>query len=401
MIRPNTRRSRLPGLSAAAGILMALSGGCSDPTPEAGFTEVRSTDATPRRVDPSLTTGQRLGQERVQPARKAQSAPLLDYTLPVGWSDLGPSGQRIVDLRPAGEPEAECYLSFLQGDGGGLAANVARWYSQMGQPAPTPEDLDGLERRDFFAGQAYVVDVEGAFTAMGAPEPRPGYRMLGLIVPGARYTLFAKFTGPAEVVELERNRFFEWADSILPRPPEEPVHDEVHYPGDGHDHSPEDFDSPEDSDSAGITGTTEGSGGGYSWSAPASWSVQGPRPMRVVSFMAGPSTECYITVLGGDGGGLVSNLDRWNRQLGGPGIDGNAVALLPTTEVLGSSVPVLEVSGTYTGMDGQSRPDHTLLGVAQIGSTESLFVKMIGPRDEVEAARSGFFSFCESLEATP
>lgn len=397
MTRPNIRRFRTPELAGAAGIFMALAAGCSEPNPEAAFTEVRSSDSTPRRVDPSLTTGQRLGHERVEPARKAESAPLLDYTLPVGWSDLGPSGQRIVDLRPAGEPEAECYLSFLQGDGGGLAANVARWYSQMGQPAPTPEDLDGLERRDFFAGQAYVVDVEGAFTAMGASEARPGYRMLGLIVPGARYTLFAKFTGPSEVVDLERNRFFEWADSILPRSPEAPADDEVHYPGDGHDHSPEDFDTPEDPD---YSDSSEGSAGGYSWSAPASWSMQGPRPMRVVSFSAGPSTECYITVLGGDGGGLVSNLDRWSRQLGGPGIGGNEVALLPTTEVLGSSVPVLEVSGTYTGMDGQSRPDHTLLGVAQIGSNESLFVKMIGPRDEVDAARAGFFSFCESLEAT-
>ncbi|HLU40356.1 MAG TPA: hypothetical protein VK081_13305, partial [Planctomycetota bacterium] len=67
-------------------------------------------------------------------ARQAQQAASQDssfvHELPTGWTRMAPSAMRLVNLRVAGDPRAECYLTSLPGAAGGLLDNVNRWRSQ-------------------------------------------------------------------------------------------------------------------------------------------------------------------------------------------------------------------------------------------------------------------------------
>jgi hypothetical protein len=121
--------------------------------------------------------------------------------------------------------------------------------------------------------------------------------------------------------------------------------------------------------------------------------------MRLVSFEVGPEgrTECYVTVLGGDGGGLVANINRWRTQVGLEPWSEADIDGLESVEVLGREVPIVEVAGEYSGMEGGSEAGFAILGlVCELGD-RSVFIKMVGPREDVEAERESFVAFARSL----
>ena len=66
--------------------------------------------------------------------------------------------------------------------------------------------------------------------------------------------------------------------------------------------------------------------------------------------------------------------------------------------MLGRDARVVEVSGTYSGMDEVVHKDWTLLGAICELDDAMVFVKMLGPAERVAAAREGFLAFCGSIE---
>jgi len=119
--------------------------------------------------------------------------------------------------------------------------------------------------------------------------------------------------------------------------------------------------------------------------------------MRLVTLTpeGNTSTECYVTILRVSD--TLMNFNRWRGQMGQPPIDAAGMAALETVEVMGESVPLLAVKGTFTGMGEADNAGQMLLGVARTLGSQSVFVKMIGPAAEVEAHKAGFVAFCESL----
>jgi hypothetical protein len=311
-------------------------------------------------VKPGATPRERFSApERAAP--EPASDDLIDYTLPEGWTALAATSERYVNLRPAGDPEASCTLSFLPGSGGGLVDNVNRWRAQLEQP-PFP----------LFGRVATIVEAEGTFRGMGQGAPRAGFKLLGLLVCEPGGSLFLKFTGPSGLVDQERERFFALSTSLRIT--------EQHGPNDGHDH-----------------GSDAAPEARLRWNAPEGWTLGAPRFGREVTFALEDGAECYVTRLAGDGGGLKPNLDRWAGQVGQEALDEAALAALERVAMLGQSVPLLEVAGDLTGMDGVTREDQALLGVACIRPGESLFVKLTGPAATVRAERANFLAFIQSL----
>ena len=129
--------------------------------------------------------------------------------------------------------------------------------------------------------------------------------------------------------------------------------------------------------------------GALRWTPPQGW-IQGPaRPMRLVSFSPpeNPGVDCYVTVLGGDGGGIAENVNRWRSQLKLAALSDEAVASLPRIRVLGRSAPMVEIDGGALGLYGV---------VCPLGD-ETIFVKMTGPTEALRADRATFIEFCKSL----
>src|SRR5262245_39531566 len=66
-------------------------------------------------------------------------------TTPDGWEELAPQRFRELNWRVAGNQEAECYLSVAVG--GGVAGNMARWYTQQFGIAEVPKAGTRREER--------------------------------------------------------------------------------------------------------------------------------------------------------------------------------------------------------------------------------------------------------------
>jgi hypothetical protein len=130
---------------------------------------------------------------------------------------------------------------------------------------------------------------------------------------------------------------------------------------------------------------------------PEGWESNGPRPMRNVSFSVGEGTECYAVALRGDGGGMVPNLNRWRSQMGAEPLTSEGIESLPRLPMLGRMAFSMRVEGSFQGMSGPEVPDAVLLGAICELDNEAVFVKLIGPRDQVEAAEGSFAAFCRGL----
>ena len=119
--------------------------------------------------------------------------------------------------------------------------------------------------------------------------------------------------------------------------------------------------------------------------------------MRLVTFRTG-AVECYVVILGGTGGGVVGNIQRWVGQLGLEVPSEAEVAAMPLVEVLGVQAPLLEATGDYTGMgDAEATPGVMMLGLPVLISGRAVFLKMLGPEKEVAAQRDSFLAFAASL----
>jgi len=350
----------------------AALGGCAKPGPEVEIHQRRTATRPSGEVIPGASLVERFQGVDNSPAQASDD--LIDYDLPTGWQALAPTADRLVNLRPAGDPEASCALSFLQGSGGGLEANVNRWRSQLGAEPLSGAEVAALETVPMLSREATLVEVDGVFSGMGGGPGRAGFRLLGLIVCEPGGSLFLKFTGPGPLVEAEREHFLALARSLRIA--------EAHA---GAGAAP--------SAGAGAPGP-----GALSWRAPPGWTQEPDRPMREVTFRPAPGSECYITLLPGDAGGLRANLDRWSVQFGGDRLSEEAYAALPRVRVLGKDVPVLELEGSFTGMSGTTQDDQGLLALACIREGDSVFVKLTGPAAVVHAERENFLAFVGSLE---
>ncbi len=137
----------------------------------------------------------------------------------------------------------------------------------------------------------------------------------------------------------------------------------------------------------------------FTWAVPEGWEQAPDRPMRVVTFTAGPNdeVECFVAVLGQSGGGITANINRWRMQMGQDPLTEEQVAALPVIPVLGQPSRWVEIRGTFMGQPGEPIEDALMLGLICPIEQFSVFVKMTGPAAAVEAQRDNFLAFSQSL----
>jgi hypothetical protein len=275
--------------------------------------------------------------------------------------------------------------------GGGVFSNVNRWRSQMGLEPLAANVFSMLPKLPVLDGDAVFVEFDGTYTGMGQDEPKENYRLMGyLLERGGSNDVYIKLVGPAAVLKGERENFTAFVKSL---------HDSA-----GHSHGATASNDvaaalpPDHPPTTTPVASSSQNASGMAWTVPVGW-AQSPSAssMRLVTLVpdGSTSTECYVTVLRASD--TLMNFNRWRGQMGQPPIDGAAMAALETVEVLGGSVPLLAVKGTYTGMGAVENADYMMLGVARTLGSQSVFVKMIGPAAEVEAQQEAFTIFCKSL----
>ena len=287
------------------------------------------------------------------------------WTAPTGWEALPPEPMRDASFRVGGHQQAKCTLSSA---GGALLANVNRWRGQMGLEPTDEASLAALPRRTVLGEESVVVELEGDFKGMGG-SATPSAKMLAIVIPQESMSLFVKMTGPADVVEGEREKFFAFAESLRKVAP------------------------------AATPATASPPKPTIAWDAPKTWKQLPSSPPRIATFRpeGAKTAQCLITGLVGTGGGVRANIDEWRRQMGQKPLSDEDFKNLKRIPVLGVDATFASVTGNYRGKSGETAGNATLYGLIAPKKGMTLFVKMWGPTSELKDEEENFLAFCRSL----
>jgi len=108
---------------------------------------------------------------------------------------------------------------FGPGQGGGVEANIERWYGQFTQPDGS-STVEQARRWSKKVGDIEVsmVDISGTFSSgMGNAAGNEGYRMLGAIASHRSGAVFFKLIGPVETVSQWQQSFDRYLDTLIAR----------------------------------------------------------------------------------------------------------------------------------------------------------------------------------------
>ena len=300
------------------------------------------------------------------PVRPDASSEAIHWTLPAGWARQPGSRQfRYATLETAaGERRLEVSVSMLAGDGGGLLANINRWrVEQMGlKKISADEVVDHTARLEVKDSEALLVDIE----SKAAEGDR---RMLVGIIFRPGGTWFFKAAADSGVVAEHRADFLKLLSSVhfvagsaaLPKAPGPP---QV-VPGEA------------------------------TWTMPPGWRQDAdPGRLLVTRFRVGEgSDEATVTVshLGGQGGGLLANINRWRvQQMGLESVQRPADQPHVVLMIGGSDGRMIDL-GDRTGAGKRM-----LVAMVPHGGF-TWFFKMSGPGNVVERHRRAFDEFLESV----
>lgn len=135
-----------------------------------------------------------------------------------------------------------------------------------------------------------------------------------------------------------------------------------------------------------------------SWEVPQGWSEEKGSGIRLVTFRAVNGTiECSIVSLGGQAGGLRSNVTRWMGQINGEiPADDQFDAYLSRSKILktkgGFSMTIIDLSEFVSNDNSPSM----ISAIAELKEL-TLFVKMTGSRSNVALNHDQFISLIKSL----
>jgi hypothetical protein len=353
--------------------LLGLAAGCGQDATPRPITEKRIAASPWPAGIPQLSSAQRFGlADSGEEGSEQNARPRFRYELPKGWKEQAEREFRTPNLLVAGNAEAECYLSVLPGSGGGVAMNVNRWRGQM-ELEPLDEAAIAKLPREKLAGlsvEAVRADFEGSYRGMGMEAARPGFRFLGVIFEVPGHLITVRISGPKDLLAKELPAFEGFLASLRLEAPAKAA------PAPGH--------------------AAGGGASGLSWDLPKGWREVPAGVMQLATFKLGEGerTDCSISEAMGD---LLGNLNRWRGQMGLEPAAEAAAAALPEVEVLGGKARLVELAGTFKGRGGAAIDNAKMLGVILPRPGSSLFVKMVGPGADVDAARDGFLALCKSL----
>jgi hypothetical protein len=154
----------------------------------------------------------------------AESAAGLRWKAPAGWTTAPAQPMRAatytVTAAAGDKAGGECGVYFFgAGQGGSVEANLDRWKGQF-QPADGKPAAAQTAKRTSNGLTITTIDVSGLYSGLAGPIARgravPGYRLLGAIIEGRSGNIFVKFTGPANTIAANAQKFQQLLASFQP-----------------------------------------------------------------------------------------------------------------------------------------------------------------------------------------
>jgi hypothetical protein len=365
--------------SATAMSLAFLLSGCGRDSVKVYHVETNET-ATPTPTMPATIPG---GMSGNIPTPDNSGLPKMKYNLPAGWKEKELTQLRVAsfDVSESGKT-ADVSVIPLGGSSGGDTANVNRWRGQVGLAALEESELAKSAEAIQIAGQSGALyDIAGTSPGSGDEQ-----RILGAILHGDDTVWYFKMMGDAGLVENQKANFIAFLKSVdfgkLPAP------------------STMDMNKLPASHPA-IPGMNAAGGEAAAkptWTVPAGWQEGELAQFLVARYViqTGENAVAVVNVsmLDGDGGGLLPNVNRWRGQLGLPPITEAELAALPTFDANGAKAVVAD----YTGTDPKSQKSARLVGVVVPRNGQTWFYKLMGDVNVVGAQKDALIQFVQSAK---
>tara|TARA_R110002096_G_scaffold159011_2_gene324572 strand:+ start:3565 stop:4218 length:654 start_codon:yes stop_codon:yes gene_type:complete len=135
------------------------------------------------------------------------------------------------------------------------------------------------------------------------------------------------------------------------------------------------------------------------YQVPEGWKELAATGMREVDLRFGENDAGEVSVLRA-GGTLADNVNRWRTQMGQEPLSEDQLSKLKMGTLFGFPAQTVTIDGDYKGFGAtEALPNYRMMGlilsVPEFG--RSIFVKMTGPKSEVEANEEKFLEFTNSL----
>ncbi|HTR40483.1 MAG TPA: hypothetical protein VMH87_02545 [Pseudomonadales bacterium] len=308
------------------------------------------------------------------------SAATVAWKTPAGWTQVAPSEMRVGSFKitdVAGK-QADVSIIPLAGMGGSDFANVNRWRGQVGLP-PAPDGVLQSEAENVEAGgrPAQLFDIVGTNAAGGGAS-----RIIAVVQHRDDTAWFFKMTGDADLVEQQKPVFVDFLKTLSFSSPESPAGLPPGHPV------------------IGDMNTTEATGsisheGQPAWTVPTGWQEAPAGSFLLAKFtIAGNGSASAIVNVSqstGDGGGLMSNFNRWRGQLGLP----------PADQALAINFPVPGGQGQAVSIDGTNVETGLAAEIQAVVvslSDHTYFYKLMGDPSTVDAHKQEFMTFVKGVK---
>jgi hypothetical protein len=133
------------------------------------------------------------------------------------------------------------------------------------------------------------------------------------------------------------------------------------------------------------------------WTVPAGWQEVPASQFLLAEYSIaganGVKAEVNVAQLSGNGGGLLSNVNRWRGQIGLDPVDENDLTKVTTTmDVTGGQATFTDMTGT----DAQTgQPTRLVAAIVPMGD-QSWFYKLMGDEKIVAREKDAFTKFVQT-----
>lgn len=301
----------------------------------------------------------------------APGEPHIHYKTPDGWVEGQPGGIRVARFSiPAKQgPEIDVSVIPLPGITAAKADVVNLWREQIRLAPINQEELEGvIEKVKVGPDAGEMFDMVSAEPMI---EDKFKARILVAMLSHGQTTWFFKMTGEDESVRAQKGAFVEFLKSV-----------EIDYTSHA-DSGPRVTSAPPSRPA---------------WQVPPTWREVPPSQMLLAKFVMPdpekPKAEVTVSVLGGDGGGLVPNINRWRRQLKLEPIQNDSLAQVSTAlDVPGRKAILVDMSGQNT--NGQPT---RIIGAILPAEEQTWFYKLTGDPQIAQQEKDAFVQFVQTAK---
>jgi hypothetical protein len=349
---------------AASVILISAFAGCKrDETTVYQVPNENSSSSQPAPVAMPETSSSKMAP----PTAAAMSLPQLKYQLPEGWQEKPPTEMRVASFTALGANGQSADVSVIPLPIVGRDLELINmWRSQVQLPATS--DPDAVKQAEPVA----IGADQGRLFQFVSEQPMVGnarQRILVAMLTRGDMSWFFKMTGADAFVASQKQNFLQFLKSVS-----------------FVENAPAQMGAATENQSVSPNANSI-------WTIPSDWKPLPPSQFLLAEFSIagtnGATADVNVAELGGKGGGLLANVNRWRGQLG----------LQPVEEIL--TTP-LDVTGgkaqvvDFTGTDSKTGKPTRLIGAIVPQNDRTWFYKLMGDKTVVAQQKDAFLKFIQS-----